>query len=64
MTAQTVYKWESPRAWLIDYLSGLDIVQLFRETMLLIDFLDDDNIQDLYQDDMDRDGYFEEVDNE
>ena len=56
------YKWDSPQEWLIQYASKLDASKLFQEFSILVQELDADKIQDLYQSDMDADGYFTDLD--
>ena len=55
------YKWNSAHEWLLDAMEKWDINQLkceFREIMMK---MDSDEIQDIYQSDMDADGYFDEI---
>lgn len=52
------YKWDSPQEWLIEYAGKLNAGELFNEFTVLVQQMDADQIQDLYQSDMERDGYF------
>jgi hypothetical protein len=52
------YKWSNPQEWLLEYASKLDANKLFQEFTVLVQQMDSDQIQDLYQSDMDADGYF------
>ena len=55
------YKYNSPQEWLIEYAGKLDAGKLFNEFTVLVQQMDADTIQDLYQSDMDADGYFTPV---
>lgn len=63
-TAQAKYKWDNPSDWLRFHLNTLEGERKFDEltkiAWLLVTELDDDAIQDLFQDEMDEDGYFDE----
>jgi hypothetical protein len=58
------YRWQSPLAWLrwkIDELTiGNNIIALSTMFIVLAITLDNDQIQDVFERDMDKDGYFEE----
>lgn len=57
----TTYKWETPYDWFTSYVnSRADDPQALRSLLLNIvaQKLDSDDIQDLFQPDMDADGYF------
>lgn len=58
MTQPTEYKWDTPQQWLIEYASKLDAAKLFQEFTVLVQQMDADTVQDLYQSDMDAQGYF------
>ncbi len=55
-------RYDSPFEWLDDYLTRLadsgDVVALFAECKNLANRLDGDDIQDEYQIEMEKDGYF------
>lgn len=57
--------YDNPHDWLDAYLTRLadnnDIAGLFAECQTLANLLDADAIQDEYQTEMDKDGYFSEV---
>ena len=52
------YKWESPYDWLMDKATEWDEIQLLAELRNLAQLLGSDALQDLYQSDMEKDGYF------
>jgi len=55
-------KWNSPHEWLLDMARSLDNpAELVSLIGALAGRLDSDSIQDLFQDEMDQDGYFNEV---
>lgn len=58
------YKWDHPSDWLTEKLNGFEAGTEFgklREFALAIaGELDGDQIQDLFQSDMDADGYFDD----
>lgn len=50
------YKWDSPMVWFLDMdrnWQAIDLINFIAETC------DNDQIQDYFQSDMERDGYFE-----
>jgi hypothetical protein len=54
------YKWDSPQEWLTGKINATDDVSVLRSIMTsVIDRLDSDQIQDVFQSEMDKDGYFE-----
>lgn len=55
------YKYESAHEWLELKAATWTYDELLGQFKQLIYKLDGDTIQDQYQDDMDRDGYFEEA---
>lgn len=64
-TQKPRYKWGHPSEWLDDYISDVasrndteTLTQIARE---LAQQLDGDQIQDLYQEVMDSDGYFKDL---
>jgi len=56
------YKWNSPHDWLSDKAKDWSKGRLYQELCTLAARHDADTLQDEYQDEMDQDGYFEEVD--
>ncbi len=52
------HKWDNAHEWLDQYLASLTPLELLHEAYNLTRQLDGDQIQDLYQSDMDRQGYF------
>jgi len=60
------YRWSHPAAWLSERIDGIkygkhsdaDLAAMCR---LLASQLDSDILQDLFQDEMDADGYFEDA---
>jgi len=56
------YKWNNPQEWFQSYVERNkdNPVELFNLCLLLAGQLDSDTIQDLFQADMDADGYFQE----
>jgi hypothetical protein len=56
------YEWDSPYEWLMEYAAKLDTSKLYQEFGVVAEKLDSDQIQDLYQDDMERSGYFKDLD--
>ena len=56
------YKWDSPLEWLIDKVKEMDENELRQEIIFIASgYLDYDTIQDIYQSDMDKDGYFDKI---
>lgn len=56
------YKYESPRHWLMStYIPTKDKDELIGIIDQLADRLSSDDLQDLFQSEMDADGYFEEM---
>jgi len=60
------YRWESPHDWLDSHLEKVSAEpgELLSEAKELARKLDADQIQDIYQSDMDADGYFDKTANE
>jgi len=52
------YKWDSPYDWLMDKATDWDEIRLLAELRNVALLVDSDTLQDLYQTDMDNDGYF------
>lgn len=63
--AEPLYRWGSPLEWLYDRITRLmiadDAVALANDFRCVADKLDADDVQDVFQDDMARDGYFQEL---
>jgi hypothetical protein len=57
----STYRWDSPSSWLRQKLTEGTAQTLQARALRLAAALDDDTIQDLFQDEMDEDGYFNEV---
>ena len=57
------YKWESPHEWLINALTERthDVHEMDARIRELILKTDADTLQEVFEDLMDNDGYFEEV---
>jgi hypothetical protein len=58
------YKWDSPGEWLIEKINSfemLDFYKLREIALIMARELDSDELQDLFQPEMDDDGYFTEV---
>ncbi len=64
----TTYKWSSPQSWLDDRIQALaekrDVNGLVEVINALIFHVDADQIQDIFQSEMDSDGYFKPDDEE
>jgi hypothetical protein len=57
------YKWDSPLDWLMEKAGSWDIQTLYNEFSAVVQTkLDSDQIQDLYQKEMQEDGYFRDLD--
>ena len=55
------YRWQNPYAWLHTACSSWDKDRLLLEVRRLAIEHDSDTLQDLYQQDMDDDGYFDPI---
>jgi hypothetical protein len=56
------YKWDNPYQWLCEYLGRLPIDSLYQEAVIIAgELIGTDTIQDLYQEEMDADGYFDDI---
>ena len=58
------YKWDSPGEWLSEKIQSLEVLDFYKlkdiaTSMLTV--LDGDQLQDLFQDDMDNEGYFDDL---
>ena len=57
------YKYENAHEWLMEKAAGWPMHQLFQEFQtLVLNHVDGDTIQELYQREMDEDGYFVDLD--
>lgn len=60
------YRYDNPHEWLESHIAELDIddnrLELLAIIRALASVLDSDQIQDLFQSDMDADGYFQTID--
>lgn len=56
--------WDTPNEWLEDHARQENRRGVLDILTLIIQDLDPDVIQDLFQEEMDEDGYFEEAGNE
>ena len=50
-----------PAEWLITVAKKWDKAKLYNTIRCLIDYIDVDKIQDIFQQEMDEDGYFNEI---
>lgn len=55
------YKWDHPLAWLLETAENWDHNQLKAEFQMVVSTLDFDTLQDMYESDMDKDGYFNPI---
>jgi len=53
------YKWDNPLEWLTEKANSWEKSELYCEFMELARRMDFDTLQDIYQSDMSKDGYFE-----
>ncbi len=58
------YKWSNPYNWLADVSRGWEEAVLYAALCRLAAKLDSDTIQSAFENEMDVDGYFEEVGHE
>jgi hypothetical protein len=56
------YKWEHAQDWLQDRIAGAGEDELLELAKAMAGTLDGDQIQDLFQDAMDNDGFFDDLD--
>lgn len=56
------YKYADPQEWLAERARDWSHDRLYLELMELARQTDSDTLQDIYQSDMDADGYFEDLD--
>lgn len=57
----TEYKWENAHDWLMFRLLTLSEERILEYARLMARHIDPDDIQEIFQDDMEYDGYFEAV---
>jgi hypothetical protein len=60
MTTET-YRWSHPYAWLESAAAEWDRERLLQELLTLAIKHDSDTLQDIYQDEMENDGYFDSI---
>ena len=60
----TRYKWDRPHDWLDQYLAKLNPHESRALVRHLAMRLDADDVEEVFQDDMDADGYFDDQDAE
>jgi hypothetical protein len=58
MTKDKTYRWTSPAEWLVDKAESMDRESLIATISELAFKHDSDTLQDLFQSEMDEDGYF------
>jgi len=59
---ETQYKWKSPRDWLLYKVNHeWDESEKVHALISILDLLDADDIQDIFQGEMDMDGYFDRI---
>lgn len=58
------YRWRNPHEWLEAVCNSWDKDRLLLEVRRLAIEHDSDTLQDLYQSEMEEDGYFEPLDNQ
>jgi hypothetical protein len=57
-----MYKWENPQQWLRNKIWSITSISVLRAyALILVNMADADDIQNLFAEEMDDDGYFEEV---
>jgi len=57
----THYKWTRPYDWMADTARSWDKKALYHYSLTLAQKADPDDIQELFQQEMDEDGYFEPI---
>lgn len=55
---KTTYKWKTPLEWLLNHIASGDLSTVQLIALRLAMDTDHETIQDLYQDEMNADGYF------
>lgn len=55
------YQYDNPAEWLLTAAKEWDKAKLYNTIRCLIDYIDVDKIQDIFQQEMDEDGYFNEI---
>jgi hypothetical protein len=55
------YKWKNPHEWLFEKMKSWSTEELYCVVDGLANRLDADTIQDLFQIEMEQDGYFDEI---
>lgn len=59
--ANETYKYDNAHEWLMEYAAKLDASKLLQEFSVIAAKLDGDTIQELYEYDMDKDGFFKPI---
>jgi len=59
--AKAAYRWSTPLEWLAEKAGEWDAVELQQELLSMAQTIGFDAIQELYESDMAKDGYFEKV---
>lgn len=54
------YQYTSPAEWLVTVAKGWGEDKLYNTIRCLVDYIDSDDIQEIFEDEMNEDGYFEE----
>ncbi len=55
------YRWSDPHDWLMDKLEGAGEDAILAYAKAMVRSLDADTLQELFQNEMDADGYFAEM---
>jgi hypothetical protein len=58
------YKWKHPQDWLFDKMKEARPQELFSLACELLQLVDADQVQDVFEAEMDADGYFDEDEHE
>ena len=54
-----MYKWDTPHGWLWEKAQSWSKEEMYSVIVALSDHLDADTIQDVFQSEMEQDGYFD-----
>ncbi len=60
-TSTPVYRWDCPQDWLMEKMEGMDRVTILENLRQLVSMTDADTLQDVFQTEMDDDGYFDDL---
>lgn len=55
------YKWETPYEWLMDKVNDMSEQDLKNTVLNIARKCDSDTLQDIFESDMDEDGYFDKI---